>query len=373
MPVLKRSAFNQGGDWVNDGQDQADQFNVQRQDQLNTQAYNRQQDQGNNDWRTQYALAQLGLQGEQMRGNREDRALDRQSSNDAVKAQYDYFGKRDASEADYRNKQFGLQERSYGLQEREAGARLGEIEFRNKERERQQAENDQWNTGFTGALNEYKPGGQFMGINDVDPEDVAFLKAMPRDTTRTAALQLLSQRQSEKRMGDMQLAERIGKLEASGDPAALATATKLRESNPRAAKYAGGQLTAQERPQRAIADLPSKQDVSAEIQQAIAEVTATLDQEHAGYGQFGRGTTDETSQYGLSIASDRAKRIAQKYGLRPDEVLKKIADEAGVTPGRTYANYLNPAALFGLVDSPREDTAESFRTEAAKRLMLEQR
>jgi hypothetical protein len=113
MPVLKRSAFNQGGDWVNDAQDQADQFNTQRQDHLNVQAYNRQQDQGNNDWRTQYALAQLGLQGEQMRGNREDNAAARQAAADALKAEYGYRAQHDTGENDYRTKMLGLQERGF--------------------------------------------------------------------------------------------------------------------------------------------------------------------------------------------------------------------------------------------------------------------
>lgn len=125
MPTLKRSALNPGGSWETDGQDQADIFNAQRRDQLNAQAYNRQQDQGNNDWRTQYALAQLGLQGEQMRGSREDSALARQAQADALKQQFAYMGQKDVGDNEYRNKALDIQGTGYKTQNDIALQQLG--------------------------------------------------------------------------------------------------------------------------------------------------------------------------------------------------------------------------------------------------------
>lgn len=116
MPVQKFSAMDPSGSWNMDARDQVAMWNANRGDQINMWQQNRLDQRGQDDWRREVALKQLGLQENMWKGGREDSAAERA-------AKYGFMGeelglRREESAADraLRERGFGLQERGMNMQ-----------------------------------------------------------------------------------------------------------------------------------------------------------------------------------------------------------------------------------------------------------------
>jgi hypothetical protein len=110
MPVQKHSAMDPGGTWQMDARDQTAMWNADRGDRINMWQTNRMDQRGQDDWRKEVALKQLGLTEQGMNWNREDTAAERA-------AKYGYMGeelgmRRQSMESDndYRKRMIALQE-----------------------------------------------------------------------------------------------------------------------------------------------------------------------------------------------------------------------------------------------------------------------
>lgn len=111
MPVQKFSAMDPGGSWNMDARDQAAMWNADRGDRINMFQQNRVDQRGQDDWRKEVALKQLGLAEQGMNWNREDTAAERA-------AKYGYMGDELGLRREESAASRGLQERGFGLQER---------------------------------------------------------------------------------------------------------------------------------------------------------------------------------------------------------------------------------------------------------------
>jgi hypothetical protein len=110
MPVQKYSAMDPGGTWQMDARDQTAMWNADRGDRINMWQTNRADQRGQDDWRKEVALKQLGLSERMYTGGREDSAAERA-------AKYGYMGEelgmrrqRMESDNDYRKRMIALQE-----------------------------------------------------------------------------------------------------------------------------------------------------------------------------------------------------------------------------------------------------------------------
>jgi len=110
MPVQKFSAMDPSGPWNMDARDQTAMWNADRGDRINMWQTNRMDQRGQDDWRKEVALKQLGLTEKGMNWNREDTAAERA-------AKYGFMGeelglRRQGMESDndYRKRMIALQE-----------------------------------------------------------------------------------------------------------------------------------------------------------------------------------------------------------------------------------------------------------------------
>jgi hypothetical protein len=127
MPVQKFSAMDPSGSWNMDARDQTAMWNADRGDRINMWQQNRVDQRGQDDWRKEVALKQLGLTEQGMNWNREDTAAERA-------AKYGFMGeelglRREESAADR-----ALRERGFNLQERGQQFQLTQAEQLAKER-----------------------------------------------------------------------------------------------------------------------------------------------------------------------------------------------------------------------------------------------
>jgi hypothetical protein len=127
MPVQKFSAMDPGGSWQMDARDQTAMWNADRGDRINMWQQNRVDQRGQDDWRKEVALKQLGLTEQGMNWNREDTAAERA-------AKYGFMGdelglRREESAADR-----ALRERGFNIQEKGQQFQLTQAEQLAKER-----------------------------------------------------------------------------------------------------------------------------------------------------------------------------------------------------------------------------------------------
>lgn len=120
MPVQKYSAMDPSGTWQMDARDQTAMWNADRGDRINMWQQNRIDQRGQDDWRRDVALKQLGLSEKMYEGGRADSAAERA-------AKYGFMGeelglRREESAADraFRERGLGFQERNFNFQEEQA-------------------------------------------------------------------------------------------------------------------------------------------------------------------------------------------------------------------------------------------------------------
>lgn len=127
MPVQKFSAMDPSGSWNMDARDQTAMWNADRGDRINMWQTNRMDQRGQDDWRRDVALKQLGLTEKMYTGGREDSAAERA-------AKYGFMGeelglRREESAADR-----ALRERGFNIQEKGQQFQLTQAEQLAKER-----------------------------------------------------------------------------------------------------------------------------------------------------------------------------------------------------------------------------------------------
>jgi hypothetical protein len=127
MPVQKFSAMDPSGSWNMDARDQTAMWNADRGDRINMWQTNRMDQRGQDDWRKEIALKQLGLTEKGMNWNREDTAAERA-------AKYGFMGEELGLRREESAANRGLQERGFSLQERGMNMQLSEAERLAKER-----------------------------------------------------------------------------------------------------------------------------------------------------------------------------------------------------------------------------------------------
>ena len=136
MPVQKFSAMDPSGSWNMDARDQADMWNADRGDRINMWQQNRIDQRGQDDWRKDIALKQLGLSEKMYTGGREDSAAERAAKYGFMGEELGLRREESAANRGLQERGFGLQERGFGLQER--GFNFQEEQARQLAKERQE-------------------------------------------------------------------------------------------------------------------------------------------------------------------------------------------------------------------------------------------
>ncbi len=97
MPTFTRSAMNPNGSWQSDAQDQAEAFNANRGDNWLQWAQSRADRNQQNGWQRDVALAQIGLNRDQMNLGHEDRNAALQAENNRWDKQFGFMGTQEAN------------------------------------------------------------------------------------------------------------------------------------------------------------------------------------------------------------------------------------------------------------------------------------
>ena len=350
MPVQKFSAMDPGGSWNMDARDQTAMWNANRGDQINMWQQNRLDQRGQDDWRKEVALKQLGLSEKMYTGGREDSAAERA-------AKYGFMGEELGLRREESAANRGLQERGFGLQERGLNMQLSEAERLSQERADKAASAKAFRSNLGG------------GMAGMDPKQAAYLKMMadagaPDELLSSAAVQMAGRplesqfrREDQRTAAAEDAAARLEGGQFTGDREANLLRSQAQRGGIKDFNVGRGQMQA-----------ASQVAAQPEFGQAVENLRGQLRSVPDVY-KLGTKEGEAVGQILAQAVESQAAELAKQFGTDPRQLAQLLYAEVTKGDPGQGRGFLSGLGKFA-AEVPTFGFAET-QNEAAQRLLAE--